>query len=147
MDSDDDDDDDDDDDQGVANGAVAPQAAEGKVETHAVASKCGGGAALYARPETKTGRMSIKWLMTLELLKEGWETGFGRSHQTESRCFAYVAARYISQKRQAQKAMIYADDEAADDEAAERLLNGSELSGESADEVRAFFQWNYMGCD
>ena len=94
---------------------------EDKVETRA-ASKKG-----CLRVETKTSELPHKWDMAYTLLRVGWQHGFRVSHQSESRRFAYVAARYFAQMR------------AGKDKDAIRLLKESSLPQEEQNEVCAYY--------
>ena len=106
--------------------AVAPAVEEGKVETRAASKEA------CLRVETKTSELPRKWDMAYTLLRVGWQHGFRVSHQSESRRFAYVAARYFAQMR------------AGKDKDAIRRLDESLLSDEEKQEVVAYYLWHYM---
>ena len=80
--------------------------------------------------ETKTSRLPHKWRMAYDLVRVGWQHGFRYSHQSESRRFAYVAARYFGQMR------------AGNGEDAIRLLKDSPLPQEEQQEVCAYYLYN-----
>lgn len=107
-----------------AAGAAGALLHEGKVETRAALKEdC-------VMVETKTSRLPRKWQMAYDLVRVGWQHGFRFSHQSESRRFAYVAARYFAQMR------------AGSGEDAIRLLKGSPLPQEEQQEVCAYYLYN-----